>query len=172
MRPHNPTPLRVFSAPSASLRPSSFPHTPPNPRTAPAQNEPTAARKCSEMFHSRNAHIAPAQNEPTATLNCSRMFHPQDAHRAPAQNEPNPPPLFPTPSQPITCSPMSDAALPHHAPKDPALDQSMPEVPLLAEERAPLRPSLLDFNPARRHMENLDTLRIIAMLVIILTHVT
>jgi peptidoglycan/LPS O-acetylase OafA/YrhL len=67
---------------------------------------------------------------------------------------------------------MSEAAIPHHSPKDPALDQSMPEVPLLAEERAPLRPSLLDFNPARRHMENLDTLRIIAMLVIILTHVT
>jgi surface polysaccharide O-acyltransferase-like enzyme len=67
---------------------------------------------------------------------------------------------------------MPDATTPEHAPPDPALDQSMPEVPLLAEERAPLRPSLLDFNPARRHMENLDTLRILSMLVIILSHVT
>jgi peptidoglycan/LPS O-acetylase OafA/YrhL len=58
------------------------------------------------------------------------------------------------------------------APKDPALDQSMPEVPLLVEEKAPLRPSLLDFNPTKRHMENLDSLRILAMLVIVLTHVT
>ena len=62
--------------------------------------------------------------------------------------------------------------MPDTAPKDPALDQSMPEVPLLAEEHAPLRPSLLDFNPTKRHMENLDALRILAMLVIILTHVT
>jgi peptidoglycan/LPS O-acetylase OafA/YrhL len=63
---------------------------------------------------------------------------------------------------------MTDAT----APKDPALDQSMPEVPLLVEERAPLRPSLLDFNPTQRRMENLDSLRIMAMLVIVLTHVT
>jgi surface polysaccharide O-acyltransferase-like enzyme len=55
---------------------------------------------------------------------------------------------------------------------DPALDQSMPEVPFLAEEKPPLRPSLLDFNPTRRHMENLDTLRILSMLVIIATHIT
>src|SRR3954462_11978394 len=63
---------------------------------------------------------------------------------------------------------MTDAT----APKDPALDQSMPEVPLLVEERAPLRPSLLDFNPTKRRMENLDTLRILAMLAIVVTHVT
>jgi peptidoglycan/LPS O-acetylase OafA/YrhL len=63
---------------------------------------------------------------------------------------------------------MPDAA----AKPDPALDQSMPEVPLLVEEHSPLRPSLLDFNPTKRHMENLDSLRILAMLVIVLTHVT
>jgi surface polysaccharide O-acyltransferase-like enzyme len=55
---------------------------------------------------------------------------------------------------------------------DPALDQSMPEVPLLVEEKPPLRPSLLDFNPTKRHMENLDTLRILSMLVIVATHIT
>src|SRR6266700_233866 len=55
---------------------------------------------------------------------------------------------------------------------DPALDQSRPEVPLLVEEKPPLRPSLLDFNPTKRHMENLDTLRILSMLVIIATHIT
>src|SRR3954464_1904094 len=63
---------------------------------------------------------------------------------------------------------MTDAT----APKDPALDQSMPEVPLLVEERPPLRPTLLDFNPTTRRMENLDALRVLAMFVIGVTHVT
>jgi len=57
-------------------------------------------------------------------------------------------------------------------PPDPALDQSMPEVPLLVEDRPGLRPPLLDANPTTRRMENLDTLRIVSMLVIVLTHVT
>ncbi|HYE17820.1 MAG TPA: acyltransferase [Tepidisphaeraceae bacterium] len=63
---------------------------------------------------------------------------------------------------------------------DPATDpllapaKSFPETPLVAEERPPLvdRASLLDVNPATRHMENLDALRILAMFVIIVTHVT
>jgi peptidoglycan/LPS O-acetylase OafA/YrhL len=50
--------------------------------------------------------------------------------------------------------------------------ESMPASPLLIDETPPLRPTLLDFNPTKRRMENLDTLRIIAMLVIVLTHVT
>jgi peptidoglycan/LPS O-acetylase OafA/YrhL len=50
--------------------------------------------------------------------------------------------------------------------------KSMPASPLLIDETPPLRPTLLDFNPTQRRMENLDTLRIIAMLVIVLTHVT
>ncbi len=50
--------------------------------------------------------------------------------------------------------------------------QGFVATPLLAYETPPLRPSLLDFNPTQRHMENLDALRILAMLVIIVTHVT
>jgi len=59
-------------------------------------------------------------------------------------------------------------------PPDPldAPAESMPASPLLVNETPPMRPSLLDFNPTKRRMENLDTLRIIAMLVIVLTHVT
>lgn len=53
--------------------------------------------------------------------------------------------------------------------------KSMPASPLLADDavvpESPL-PTLLDFNPATRHMENLDALRILAMLVIIVTHIT
>ncbi|MEZ0267334.1 MAG: acyltransferase, partial [Phycisphaerae bacterium] len=63
---------------------------------------------------------------------------------------------------------------------DPATDpllasnQSFPETPLVAEERPPIveYQSLLEVNPAKRHMENLDALRILAMFVIIVTHVT
>jgi peptidoglycan/LPS O-acetylase OafA/YrhL len=68
------------------------------------------------------------------------------------------------------------AALPSHPSNSPdpldAPPKSMPASPLLIDENPPLRPTLLDFNPTRRRMENLDTLRIIAMLAIVLTHVT
>ena len=50
--------------------------------------------------------------------------------------------------------------------------ESFPAAPLLVEERAPLRPTLLDFNPTTRRMENLDVLRVLAMFVIVVTHVT
>ena len=57
---------------------------------------------------------------------------------------------------------------------DPLLapPQSMPASPLLADEEPPLRPSLLEVNPTKRRMENLDTLRIVCMLAIIITHIT
>jgi surface polysaccharide O-acyltransferase-like enzyme len=54
----------------------------------------------------------------------------------------------------------------------PPENNSFPAPPLLRDEHAPLRPSLLDFNPTTRRMENLDSLRILCMLVIIVTHVT
>lgn len=59
-------------------------------------------------------------------------------------------------------------------PVDPLLapEKSLPQTPLLVEDEAPLRPSLLHFNPTKQHMENLDALRILCMLVIIVTHVT
>jgi peptidoglycan/LPS O-acetylase OafA/YrhL len=50
--------------------------------------------------------------------------------------------------------------------------ESFPAAPLLVDEHPPLRPTLLDFNPTRRRMENLDALRILAMFVIVVTHVT
>ena len=49
---------------------------------------------------------------------------------------------------------------------------SAPQPPRLRDELPPLRPSLLDISPVSRRMENLDALRILAMLVIIITHVT
>jgi len=67
---------------------------------------------------------------------------------------------------------MSTSSLNDDLADSPAPGKSFPETPLIAEEAPPLRPTLLDFNPATRHMENLDALRIVAMLVIIVTHVT
>ena len=49
---------------------------------------------------------------------------------------------------------------------------SAPQSPLLMDELPPLRPSLLDISPVARRMENLDALRIVCMLAIIITHVT
>ena len=49
---------------------------------------------------------------------------------------------------------------------------SAPQAPLLCDELPPLRPSLLDISPVSRRMENLDALRIVCMLAIIITHVT
>jgi surface polysaccharide O-acyltransferase-like enzyme len=62
--------------------------------------------------------------------------------------------------------------------QDPLLAEprSFPEAPLIADERPPIldprRVTLLHVNPTKQHMENLDTLRIVSMLVIILTHIT
>jgi hypothetical protein len=58
--------------------------------------------------------------------------------------------------------------------EDPLLapPTSAPQAPLLRDEHPPLRPSLLEVSPVSRRMENLDALRILCMLVIILTHVT
>lgn len=68
------------------------------------------------------------------------------------------------------------ATLPNNPSNSPdpldAPPESMPASPLLVDDEAPLRPSLLDFSPASRRMENLDTLRIVAMLAIIVTHIT
>ena len=50
--------------------------------------------------------------------------------------------------------------------------ESFPAAPLLVDERAPLRRALLDANPTTRRMENLDALRILAMFVIVVTHIT
>jgi peptidoglycan/LPS O-acetylase OafA/YrhL len=50
--------------------------------------------------------------------------------------------------------------------------ESFPAAPLLVDERPPLRPTLLDVNPTTRRMENLDALRVLAMFVIVVTHVT
>jgi surface polysaccharide O-acyltransferase-like enzyme len=61
---------------------------------------------------------------------------------------------------------------------DPLLGdgKSFPEPPLIADERPPIldprQVTLLHVNPTRQRMENLDTLRIVAMLVIIVTHIT
>ena len=50
---------------------------------------------------------------------------------------------------------------------------SMPQVPLLSDEHAPiLKPSLLHVSPVNRRMENLDAMRILCLCSIILTHVT
>ena len=52
----------------------------------------------------------------------------------------------------------------------------MPLTPLLSDEHAPLlsdkTATLLNVSPVGRHMENLDALRIVCMLGIILTHTT
>lgn len=61
--------------------------------------------------------------------------------------------------------------------EDPLLapPSSMPESPLLADERPPVidyrTRTLLDASPVQRRMENLDALRIVCMLAIIITHV-
>jgi peptidoglycan/LPS O-acetylase OafA/YrhL len=59
---------------------------------------------------------------------------------------------------------------------DPLLAEptGMPQVPLDADELPPppLRPPMLDVSPVAQRMENLDAMRILCMLVIILTHVT
>jgi surface polysaccharide O-acyltransferase-like enzyme len=49
---------------------------------------------------------------------------------------------------------------------------SAEQTPLLRDEHPPIRPTLLDISPVARRMENLDALRIVCMLVIIITHVT
>ena len=72
-------------------------------------------------------------------------------------------------------------AKPAQAPRgvpDPLLapPTSFEQPPLLADERPPLldprKVTLLDVDPTKTRMENLDTLRIVAMLVIIVTHIT
>jgi peptidoglycan/LPS O-acetylase OafA/YrhL len=59
---------------------------------------------------------------------------------------------------------------------DPLLapPESMPASPLLRDERPPLRPPLAELLPSAtgRRMENLDALRVLAMFVIVVTHVT
>jgi peptidoglycan/LPS O-acetylase OafA/YrhL len=49
---------------------------------------------------------------------------------------------------------------------------SFPAAPLLVEERPPLVPAMLGVSPTARRMENLDALRVLAMFVIVVTHVT
>jgi surface polysaccharide O-acyltransferase-like enzyme len=58
--------------------------------------------------------------------------------------------------------------------KDPldAPETGAPRPPLLRDELPPIRPSLLDFSPVTKRMENLDAMRIVCMTVIITTHVT
>jgi surface polysaccharide O-acyltransferase-like enzyme len=78
-------------------------------------------------------------------------------------------------SSPPGITPANAPAGPAAAALDPLIapPTSMPQPPLLREERPPIRPTtLLDVNPTRRRMENLDALRILCMFVIILTHVT